>query len=149
GVRALCAKAGVALAEVDNLLHGTTVATNIVLTSTGAEVGLITTHGFRDILHIARHKRPLNFSLQLELPWQSRPLVKRRHRLTVHERVTTPDGAVLAPLDEGEARERVRALRAAGVEAVAVCLLHSYLNPEHERRIEEIVLEELPEAFLS
>ena len=149
GVSGLCAKAGVALAEVDNLLHGTTVATNIVLTHSGAEVGMLTTHGFRDILHIARHKKPYNFSLQQELPWQSRPLVKRRHRLTVHERVTVPNGDVLVPLDEDEVRERVRQLRDAGVEAVSVCLLHSYLKPEHERRIKEIVLEEFPEAFLS
>src|SRR5438876_3818966 len=149
GVRALCGKAGVELSEVDNLLHGTTVATNIVLTHTGAEVGMLTTHGFRDILHIARHKKPFNFSLQQELPWQSRPLVKRRHRLTVHERVTVPDGEVLVPLDEDEVRERVRELRNAGVEAVSVCLLHSYLNSEHERRIKEIVLEEFPDAYLS
>ncbi len=149
GVRALCEKAGVQLAEVDNLLHGTTVATNIVLTHTGAEVGMITTHGFRDILHIARHKKPFNFSLQQELPWQSRPLVKRRHRLTVHERVTVPHGEVLTQLADDEVREQVRALRQAGVEAVAVCLLHSYLNPDHERRIKEIVLEEFPDAFLS
>ncbi len=149
GVRELCVKAGVPLAEVDNLLHGTTVATNIALTHTGAEVGMITTEGFRDILHIARHKKPYNFSLQQELPWQSRPLVKRRHRLTVDERVTVPDGEVLVALDEGQVRERVRQLRAAGVEAVAVCLLHSYLNPAHERRIKEILLEEYPEAYLS
>ena len=149
GVRALCGKAGVELSEVDNLLHGTTVATNIVLTHTGAEVGMLTTHGFRDILHIARHKKPFNFSLQQELPWQSRPLVKRRHRLTVNERVTVPQGEVLAPLDEDEVREQVRRLRAAGVEAVAVCLLHSYLNPEHERRIKAIVLDEFPDAYLS
>jgi 5-oxoprolinase (ATP-hydrolysing) len=149
GVRELCAKAGVTLADVDNLLHGTTVATNIVLTHSGAEVGMLTTEGFRDILHIARHKKPFNFSLQQELPWQSRPLVRRRHRLTVRERVTVPDGDVLVPLDEEEVRERVRALRSAGVEAVAVCLLHSYLNPTHERRIKEILLEELPEAYLS
>ena len=112
GIRGLCQKAGVALAEVDNLLHGTTVATNIALTHSGAEVGMITTEGFRDILHIARHKKPFNFSLQQELPWQSRPLVKRRHRLTVKERVTVPDGEVLAPLDEDEVRERVRAAAA-------------------------------------
>ena len=131
GVRELCSKAGVPLAEVDNLLHGTTVATNIALTHTGAEVGMLTTHGFRDILHIARHKKPYNFSLQQELPWQSRPLVKRRHRLTVAERVSVPNGDVLVPLDDDEVRERVRQLRDAGVEAVAVCLLHSYLNPAH------------------
>ena len=149
GVQALCAKAGVALADVDNLLHGTTVATNIVLTHSGAEAGMITTHGFRDIVHIARHKKPFNFSLQQELPWQSRPLVKRRHRLTVEERVTVPDGDVLVELDDAEVRERVRALKQAGVESVAICLLHSYLNPAHERRIKEIVLEEFPEAYLS
>ena len=65
------------------------------------------------------------------------------------ERVTVPDGDVLVPLDDDEVRERVRELRAAGVEAVSVCLLHSYLNPAHERRIKEIVLEEFPDAFLS
>lgn len=149
GIRELCGKAGVALSEVGSLLHGTTVATNIALTHSGAEVGLITTRGMRDILHIARHKKPLNFSLQQELPWQSRPLVKRRHRLTVAERVTVPGGEVLVPLDEDEVRGRVRELRAAGVEAVSVCLLHSYLNPAHERRIREIVEEEFPEAYLS
>ncbi|MEZ5100952.1 MAG: hydantoinase/oxoprolinase N-terminal domain-containing protein [Thermoleophilia bacterium] len=89
GIARLCAKGGVALADVDNLLHGTTVATNIALTHTGAEVGMITTEGFRDILHIARHKKPFNFSLMQELPWQSRPLVKRRHLADGKER----DGA--------------------------------------------------------
>jgi 5-oxoprolinase (ATP-hydrolysing) len=149
GVHRLCDKAGVALGDVDNLLHGTTVATNIALTHTGAEVGMLTTEGFRDILLIGRHKKPYNFSLQQELPWQSRPLIKRRHRLTVAERVTAPHGEVLEPLDEEEVRRQVRRLREAGVEAIAVCLLHSYLNPAHEQRIKEIVLEEFPQAYLS
>ncbi|GAA1668025.1 N-methylhydantoinase A [Citricoccus zhacaiensis] len=149
GLRRLSAKAGVHLSEVEQIVHGTTVATNTALTHTGAEVGMITTEGFRDILHIARHKKPHNFSLQQELPWQTHPLVKRRHRLTVKERVTAPHGEVLVPLDEDEVRERVRELKAAGVQSVAVCLLHSYLNPAHERRIGEIVTEEFPEAFLS
>src|SRR5699024_6301791 len=64
GLRALCEKAGTHLGEVDQLVHGTTVATNTVLTHSGAQVGLITTEGFRDILHIARHKKPYNFSIQ-------------------------------------------------------------------------------------
>lgn len=149
GIEKLCAKADVAMSEIDNLLHGTTVATNIALTHTGAEVGMLTTEGFRDILHIARHKRPYNFSLQQELPWQAQPLVKRRNRLTVSERVTVPDGDVLTELNEEEVREKVRQLRDAGVEAISVCLLHSYLNPEHEQRIKEIVLEEYPEVYLS
>ncbi|SFN35900.1 5-oxoprolinase (ATP-hydrolysing) [Pseudonocardia ammonioxydans] len=149
GLQLLCRKAGVELGDVDQLVHGTTVATNIALTHSGAEVGLITTEGFRDILHIARHKKPHNFSLQQELPWQAHPLVKRRHRLTVRERVTAPDGEVLVRLDEDEVRTRVRTLRAAGVESIAVCLLHSYLDGTHERRVKEIVAEEYPECFLS
>ncbi len=149
GVRELCAKAGVELRDVDNMLHGTTIATNIALTHSGAEVGMVTTEGFRDILHIARHKKPLNFSLQQELPWQTRPLVKRRHRLTVGERVTAPRGEVIRSLDEGEVRARIRELKQAGVEAVAVCLLHSYLNAEHEQRVKQLVLEEFPECYLS
>jgi 5-oxoprolinase (ATP-hydrolysing) len=149
GLQLLSEKAGIQLGDVDQLVHGTTVATNIALTSTGAEVGLITTEGFRDILHIARHKKPYNFSLQQELPWQSSPLVKRRHRLTVRERVTAPHGEVLIPLDDDEVRAQVRKLRDAGVECIAVGLLHSYLNPVHEQRIKDIVLEEYPECFLS
>ncbi|THJ68383.1 methylhydantoinase [Arthrobacter echini] len=149
GLRMLSEKAGVSLSEIDQLVHGTTVATNTALTHTGAEVGLITTDGFRDILHIARHKKPFNFSLQQSMPWQTKPLIKRRHRLTVKERVTAPNGDVLVALDEDEVRDRVRELKSAGVEAIAVCLLHSYLNPAHEKRIGEIVSEEFPEAFLS
>jgi 5-oxoprolinase (ATP-hydrolysing) len=149
GARRLCETAGVSIGDLDGILHGTTVATNIVLQHTGAKTGMITTAGFRDILHIARHKRPYNFSLYCDLPWQTHPLVRRRHRLTATERVTAPHGEVLVPLDEEEVRERARALRAAGVEAVAVCLLHSYLNPGHERRVKEILLEEFPEVYLS
>ena len=114
----------------------------------GARVGLITTEGYRDILHIARHKKPLNFSNYQDLPWQRYPIVRRRYRLTVPERITR-DGSVLVPLDEERAREQVRRLKEAGVEAVAVCFLFSFLNPDHEARVAEIVREEFPEAFLS
>lgn len=149
GIKMLCEKAGVPLSEIDQLVHGTTVATNTALTHTGAEVGMITTEGFRDILHIARHKKPYNFSLQQDMPWQTKPLIKRRHRLTVRERITAPHGDVLVELDEDEVRQRVRELKSAGVQAIAVCLLHSYLNPAHEQRIGQIVTEEFPEAYLS
>ena len=114
----------------------------------GATVGLITTEGYRDILHIARHKKPLNFSNYQDLPWQRYPIVRRRYRLTVPERIVK-DGSVLVPLDEEQARAQVRKLKEAGVEAVAVCFLFSFLNPEHEQRVAEIVREEFPEAFLS
>ncbi len=149
GITRLCQKAGVQLSEVDNLLHATTVATNIALTHQGAEVGMITTEGFRDILHIARHKKPLNFSLQQDLPWQARPLIKRRHRRVVCERVTAPHGEIVTPLDEEAVRREVRLLKQAGVEAIAVCFLHSYLNDTHEQRVAAIIEEEFPEAYRS
>jgi N-methylhydantoinase A/oxoprolinase/acetone carboxylase beta subunit len=148
GILELSEGAGTAPSELDQVFHGTTIATNIVIEHSGARVGMITTEGYRDILHIARHKKPLNFSNYQDLPWQRYPIVRRRYRLTVPERITK-DGAVLVPLDETRAREQVRKLKEAGVEAVAVCFLFSFVNPEHERRVAEIVQEEFPEAFLS
>jgi N-methylhydantoinase A len=148
GVREIAEEAHTAPSELDQVFHGTTIATNIVIEHTGARIGMITTEGYRDILHIARHKKPLNFSNYQDLPWQRYPIVQRRHRLTVPERIVK-DGSVLVPLDEDAARARVRALKEAGVEAVAVCLLFSFVNPEHERRVAEIVREDFPEAFLS
>ena len=148
GIREIAAEAGEDPATLDQVFHGTTIATNIVIEHTGATVGMITTEGYRDILHIARHKKPLNFSNYQDLPWQRYPVVRRRYRLTVAERIVR-DGSVLVPLDEDEARERVRQLKEAQVEAVAVCFLFSFLNPVHEQRVAEIVREEFPEAFLS
>ena len=148
GIRELCAMAGIEAAQLDQVFHGTTVATNIVIEHNGAKVGMITTEGFRDILHIARHKKPMNFSLWQNLPWQAHPIVRRRFRLTVDERIDK-DGNVLVPLDDDEVRAQVRKLREAQVEAVSVCLLFSFLNPEHEQRVAAIAREEFPEAFLS
>ncbi len=148
GIRELTELAGTEPSQLEQVFHGTTIATNIVIEHNGATVGLITTEGYRDILHIARHKKPLNFSNYQDLPWQRYPIVRRRYRLTVPERITR-DGSVLVPLDEERAREQVRRLKEAGVEAVAVCFLFSFLNPEHEARVAEIVREEFPEAFLS
>ena len=148
GIRELSEEAGEAPSALDQVFHGTTIATNIVIEHNGAAVGLITTEGYRDILHIARHKKPLNFSNYQDLPWQRYPIVRRRYRLTVPERVVK-DGSVLVPLDEERARARVRELKEAGVEAISVCFLFSFLNPAHEQRVAEIVREEFPEAFLS
>src|ERR687892_678670 len=148
GIRELTGEAGESPAALDGVFHGTTIATNIVIEHNGARIGMVTTEGYRDILHIARHKKPLNFSTIRGLPWQRYPIVRRRYRLTVPERITR-DGEVLVPLDEDAARERVRELKEAGVEAVAGCFLFSFLNPAHEARVAEIVREEFPEAFLS
>jgi N-methylhydantoinase A/oxoprolinase/acetone carboxylase beta subunit len=148
GIEHLTEAVGAKPDDLDQVFHGTTIATNIVIEHNGARVGMLTTEGYRDILHIARHKKPLNFSNYQDLPWQRYPLARRRYRLPVPERITS-EGEVLVPLDEDRAREQVRKLREAGVEAVAVCFLFSFLNPEHEQRVADIVREEFPDAFLS
>ena len=149
GILELCRQAGVDASDVEAIFHGTTIATNAVLEHKGAVTGLVTTKGFRDIVHIGRHQRPQNYSIMQDIPWQSKPFVMRRHRKVVTERVVPPSGTVLVPLDENEVRAAAIQLREAGVEAVAVCFLFSYLNPEHERRAAAIVREELPNAFVT
>ena len=149
GLSEICAQAGVVPKQVDAVFHGTTVATNAVLQHRGATAGLITTKGFRDVVHIGRHQRPQNYSIMQDIPWQARPFVKRRHRKVVTERILPPAGEVLEELNEDEVREAARSLAEAGVEAVAICFLFSYLNPEHERRAAAIVREEMPGAFVT
>lgn len=149
GLSALCAKRDIQHSDIQRILHGTTTATNAVLEYDGAKTGLITTAGFRDILHIGRHQRPEHYSIMQEVPWQDRPLVRRRHRLTVPERLAPPDGQIVLPLDETAVREAARNLRNAGIEAVAIGFLFSYLNPIHEQRAKAIVLEEIPGCFVT
>ncbi|SDF65842.1 hydantoinase/oxoprolinase family protein [Thalassobaculum litoreum] len=149
GAVELCRRVGVDPASIDHLMHGTTIATNAVLEYDGVEAGLITTEGYRDILHIGRHQRPQHYSIMQEIPWQDRPLVKRRHRKTVTERLAPPRGEVLMPLDEDAVRRAARELREAGVKAIAIGFLFSYLNPAHEERAREIVIEEHPDAFVT
>ncbi|MCW3011358.1 MAG: hydantoinase/oxoprolinase family protein [Solirubrobacterales bacterium] len=149
GIVELCDLAGVAPADLDGVLHGTTVATNAVLEHHGALTGLVTTEGMRDVVHIGRHQRPQPYSVMQDIPWQSRPFVQRAHRVGVAERIAPPTGEVVTPLDEDAVRSAGRALREAGVEAVAVCFLFSYLNPEHEERAASILAEEMPDCFIS
>ena len=149
GALELCEMAGVSPAEVEQFFHGTTIATNIVLEHNGARAGLLTTEGYRDILHIARHKRPYNFSLQQDLPWQKYPLVRRRYRLPIRERIIAPDGEIQTPLNEEDVVEAVRKLRKANVDAISVCFMFAFLNPEHEIRAGEIVRKEWPDVYLS
>jgi N-methylhydantoinase A/oxoprolinase/acetone carboxylase beta subunit len=148
GISTLCQMAGIKPSELDQVFHGTTVATNIVIEHNGANVGMITTKGYRDIIHIARHKKPMNFSLWQNLPWQAFPIARRRNRLTVNERILA-DGSVQIPLNDREVRAQVRKLKKAAVDSVAVCLLFSFLNDEHEKRVAAIVREEFPEAYIS
>ena len=149
GILKVAALAGVEPGAIDAVFHGTTVATNMVIERAGAKVGMITTRGFRDILHMARHKRPHNFSLQFDLPWQSKPLVRRRDRLAVTERIMPPTGTVEVPLAEDEVKEAAELFAKRGMDAVIVAFLFSFLNNEHEQRAKEIVKSILPDAFVS
>ncbi len=149
GIAEICAANGISPSEISSVFHGTTIATNAVLEHKGAKVGMITNEGFRDIVHIARHQRVEHYSIMQELPWQNRPLVKRRYRKTVPGRLGPPTGAEIEPLDEAAVHRAATELQAEGVEAVAICFLFSYLNPDHERRAQAIVQEAMPEAFVT
>ena len=148
GLLELCEMAGVTRDDIDVVVHGTTVATNITIEHNGAEVGMLTTRNFRDILHIARHKRPHNFSLHFDVPWQSRPLVKRRNRIAVTERILPPDGRVGTPLDENDVLEAVRIFKKRGIRSIVIGFLFSFMNDEHEQRARAIVEREMPEAYV-
>lgn len=149
GMIEICQRFDVDRSAVDHVLHGTTIATNAVLEYKGAVTGLVTTEGYRDILHIGRHQRPQHYSIMQDVPWQDRPLVQRRHRKVVAERLTPPDGAVLTPLDEDAVRKAAQELRTDGVDAIAVCFLFAYINPMHEDRAAAIIREEYPDCFVT
>jgi N-methylhydantoinase A len=112
-------------------IHGTTVATNAILERRGARTALITTAGFRDVLELRRARRPELYDAGYVPPT---PLVERRWRVEVAERMG-PDGSVQIPIDEAEVRRTIDFLESEGIEAVAVCLLHSFRNPAHEQAI--------------
>ena len=148
GVLQVCEQAGVSPSDIDLLYHGTTVATNMVIERNGAEVGMLTTRGFRDILHMARHKRPHNFSLQYEVPWQSKPLVKRRNRLPITERLMPPTGEIEVPMDEKEVLDAAKLLKKRGINSVIVAFLFSFLNNSHEMKAKELIKSVHPEAYV-
>ena len=107
GLRELAELAEIEPERLQQVFHGTTIATNIVLERNGSKTGMITTKGFRDIIYIGRHRRPKTFSIYQDLPWREPTLVERRFRLPVSERIGPP-GEIITPLDEEEARAAVR-----------------------------------------
>lgn len=131
--------------DIGEVLHACTVATNAILEGRGAPTALITTEGFRDILEMRRIRVP-----RLYEPLYVKPpvLVPRRRRLEVRERIAA-DGLVLVPLDEASLERVIAQLRADPVEAIAVCFLHSYANPDHERRVGARLAEAFPDLFVS
>src|SRR5215218_8559984 len=130
--------------SVEFLVLGTTLGTNAVLEGKTARTGMITTAGFRDVIELARQRRPHYFNLDILKPT---PPALRDCRVEVTERMAA-DGAEVTPLDDNGVRNAVARLREKNVEAIAVCMLHSYANPAHERRTRALVKDLWPEAYL-
>src|SRR2546426_2078151 len=145
GLDELLTQGAVAWTDVTQATHGTTLGSNVVIERKARGVGLLMTRGFRDVLIIGRERRYQVYDLQIEKP---APLIPRRLIGEVSERVLA-DGSVRTPLEEADARRVIRELVARGVTTLAVCLLHSYLNPVHERRLAELVAEEAPHVTVT
>jgi len=145
GVEQLLGTTGTPAGDVDYLGHGTTVATNTLLELDGSDTALVVTAGFRDLLEIGRQRRPSLYDLNADKP---RMLVPRRLVFEVRERITA-SGEIVTPIESGELDELVARVRASGVAAVAVCLLHSYRDARHEEAIGRALAEALPELYVS
>src|SRR6266550_1858172 len=145
GMRLILADARAHICDIDVFIHGTTLATNAIIERRGAKTALVATQGFRDVLDIGTESRYDQYDLAIEKP---KPLAPRSLRFTVPERIDA-HGAVRLPLDEAAVRALAPGLRAQNVESVAFAFLHSYVNPEHERRAAAILKEELPAIWVT
>jgi N-methylhydantoinase A len=140
GVRLAISEVGIALADIEGFIHGTTLATNALIERRGATVSTITTGGFRDILEIAYERRYNQYDINIDKPDL---IVPRPRSFTIAERCDVT-GEIVEPLDESAVDQLVGNLEAVGTEAVAICFLHSYANPVHEQRLAELIGERLP-----
>ena len=145
GLEDIAAMAGIGLADVHEIVHGTTLVTNAIIERKGAKLGLITTRGFRDILEMGTEQRYDIYDLFLQFP---EPLAPRARRLEIAERMDR-DGNVVTPVDIGEIRKTLRALADAGCEAVAVCFINAYRNDAHEKAVARVAAAEFPQLFVS
>jgi N-methylhydantoinase A len=145
GVTTLLKRHKIRPGDISYLSHGTTVATNTILQHAGARVGMVTTAGFRDLLEIGRQKRPSVYDLFADKP----PVLVPRHlRREVDERVAY-DGTIIRKMNVKAVRDELRDLLASDIDALAVCFLHAYANPAHERRVKELARQINPSVFLS
>ncbi len=139
------AEAGIAPGDVRLIIHGTTLATNALIERKGAKTALLTTEGFRDVVEIRHENRFEQYDVNIDLP---PPLVPRRLRLPIRERIDA-QGDVLVPLEETSISRAIDTLAAKQVEAVAVGFLHSFINPDHERRVGDALARQLPDLFVT
>ena len=147
GIERVCETASITLGDIDEVFHGTTVATNAILEGKGARVGLVTTEGFRQVLQIARSFVPGGLAGWIIWP-KPEPLAALEDTVEVRGRIAS-DGSVVTELDEEDARAQLRHLSQQGIEALSISLINAYANPDHERRVGEIAAEELPDIPVS
>src|SRR5215813_8121701 len=145
GIGDVLQEAGIAGGNVNELIHGTTVATNAIIERRGARTGLVTTEGFRDLLEIGRLRLMRLYDMDQERP---APLVRRRWRFEVAERLNHR-GEVIHPLDRDSLEQAIAGIAAENLESVAVCLIHAYANPGHENAIAAAIRERLPQVYLT
>ena len=147
GIHAVIEDSGSDLSELDSFIHGTTLATNALISRTGATTAFVTTKGFRDTIEMRTESRFEQYDLNLELP---KPLIERKDRYVLSERVSA-DGSVLLPFDQMEAKNLIKllSLEENGYEAVAVGFIHSYMNDKHESLFQQMLLEQLPNIKVS
>ena len=145
GMHKVCAAAGVATSEIEQIIHGTTLATNALIERRGAKTALVTTKGFRDVIEMRTESRFEQYDLNLVLP---EPLLPRNRRYVVEERLDAR-GDILTPLDEADAEALADQLATAEYESIAIGFLHSYVNDTHERRVAEILRAKLPNVMIS
>src|SRR5215472_17080594 len=145
GLTEICRHAGISVADVAELVHGTTLVTNTIIERSGAPTALLTTRGFRDILEMGKEQRYDIYDLFLQFP---PPLVPRRWRCELDERISR-DGAELVPLDPAQVREVAVALRGQGVTSLAIAFLHAYKSPVHEQAALATVRQACPDLSVS
>lgn len=145
GMKQVCDQADIHPSKIDQIIHGTTLATNALIERRGAKTALITTQGFRDVIEMRSESRFEQYDLNLTLP---EPLLPRQQRYTVEERISAK-GDVLIPLAEAEVEALVDRIKDEGYKSVAVGLIHSYLNVDHETMIRDVLAEKLPDVMVS
>ena len=137
GMQQVCEQAEIQPSQIEQIIHGTTLATNALIERRGARTALITTQGFRDVIEMRSESRFEQYDLNLTLP---EPLLPRQQRYTLEERVGA-NGDVLIPLQRSEVEKLVEQIKPVGYESIAVGLMHSYLNDSHEKIIREVISE--------
>ena len=145
GVKAFCTEQAMPVSEIAEIVHATTVATNAILERKGARVALLTTEGFRDVLELRRIRIPMSYDLDWQKPV---PLVAREFRFGVRERIAA-NGATLTPLDAASLEPVFQQWAASDIEAVAVCFLHAYRNPQHEIAVGQLLKRRFPALRVS